>query len=319
MEHRFFSVIIPLYNKEEFVERGIHSVLAQSYPHFELIVVDDGSVDKGPERVKTINDSRIRLISQANAGVSVARNVGVQHAKYDHVVFLDADDTWNQDFLAEINRLITNFPDAGLYGTNITYRYMDRDDWSIDFSTLFGGNERGVIPDYYDFFAKLERSPFSNSSTCIPVSVFNKVGGYMAGVRLTEDSDIWCRIALRHPVAFSIIPLVTYYAETVNNTRKTMEYKEFQVTLTLKSFLQDQSVDEGKRKSIQKLIAFQQLSLVRRAFLNDTRAFALRMLFKKELVLHYPQYFILYPLLAVFPASWVVYVNKIIKNILTSR
>jgi len=99
MEIPTVSVIIPLYNKENYIERAIQSVLAQTYQIFEIIVVDDGSADGGPERVRNFNDPRIILIRQKNAGPGVARNVGLDKARGRYVAFLDADDEWMPTFL----------------------------------------------------------------------------------------------------------------------------------------------------------------------------------------------------------------------------
>ena len=99
-----FSVIMPLYNKGAYVEKAIHSVLEQTYPHYELIVVNDGSkdisVDVASELLKGIPNAR--LVNQENAGVAVARNNGVAQAKGDYICLLDADDWWDVSFLQEI-------------------------------------------------------------------------------------------------------------------------------------------------------------------------------------------------------------------------
>ena len=116
-----FSVVIPLYNKRRYVRDTLQSVLAQSYPRFEIIVVDDGSTDESVEIVKSINDNRIRVIEQRNSGVSVARNRGVWEAKERYVAFLDADDWWHPDYLQRMVRLIEECPKAGLYAA----RYAD--------------------------------------------------------------------------------------------------------------------------------------------------------------------------------------------------
>jgi len=79
----YFSIIIPLYNKEKHIQRAIKSVLAQTYQGFELIIVDDGSTDGSFEAASAIQDTRIRIIRQQNRGVSAARNRGVSEAKYD--------------------------------------------------------------------------------------------------------------------------------------------------------------------------------------------------------------------------------------------
>lgn len=88
------SVILPVYQGEDIIARAIHSVLAQTYPHFELIVVDDGSTDGTWEQLQGIDDARVKCLSQANQGVATARNCAFQHAKGDYIAFVDADDYW---------------------------------------------------------------------------------------------------------------------------------------------------------------------------------------------------------------------------------
>lgn len=86
------SVVIPLYNKEQFIGQTINSLQSQTFKEFEALFVDDGSTDRSPEIVKNIQDERIKLIQKPNGGPSSARNLGVEKAKYEWILYLDADD-----------------------------------------------------------------------------------------------------------------------------------------------------------------------------------------------------------------------------------
>lgn len=99
------SVIIPLYNKEKSIEQTVRSVLTQTFPNFELIIVDDGSTDNSVAIVQQMNDQRIRLISQKNLGPSAARNIGVRNANTEWILFLDADDELLPDALKHFSEL----------------------------------------------------------------------------------------------------------------------------------------------------------------------------------------------------------------------
>lgn len=86
------TIIIPLYNKERSIYATVASVLAQTFSEFELLIVNDGSTDRSVEEISRFHDDRIKIINQANKGVSAARNKGILEAKGDWIVFLDADD-----------------------------------------------------------------------------------------------------------------------------------------------------------------------------------------------------------------------------------
>jgi len=109
------SVIIPLYNKEKSIEQTVKSVLSQTYSEFELIIVNDGSTDKSVSIIRTIKDSRIRIVEQENKGPGAARNRGVQYAQADWIVFLDADDELLSDALAHFENIRNTFSTIDIF------------------------------------------------------------------------------------------------------------------------------------------------------------------------------------------------------------
>jgi teichuronic acid biosynthesis glycosyltransferase TuaG len=101
MQENLVSIITPMYNGERFIAETIQSVISQTYPYWEMLIVDDGSKDQGAEIVKeyTLKDSRIKLFHQPNAGSAAARNNGIRHAEGRYIALLDADDLWDPMFL----------------------------------------------------------------------------------------------------------------------------------------------------------------------------------------------------------------------------
>lgn len=104
------SVVIPLYNKERQIANTLHTVFAQTFTDYEIVIVDDGSTDRSAEIVAAMHDKRIRLIRQKNAGVSAARNRGISEARGEFIALLDADDEWKPDYLATQMHLAETYP-----------------------------------------------------------------------------------------------------------------------------------------------------------------------------------------------------------------
>lgn len=114
------SVIIPCYNREKYVSEAIDSVLAQSYPNIEIVVVDDGSTDNSVEVVKSYNE-RVNLVEQENKGSSAARNTGIQNSHGELLIFLDSDDYISSDLISEQIQAFYRWPDAGVFCANWAY------------------------------------------------------------------------------------------------------------------------------------------------------------------------------------------------------
>ena len=204
-----FSVIIPLYNKADTIKRAIDSVLSQTCPDFELIVVDDGSKDNGTEVVSAICDARIRLVRQANGGVSKARNRGIELAQAKHVTFLDADDEYLPDFLATLEHLIAKYPDAEIYGTGYYFETLDGKRNLPKINGLPEGFE-GIVENYFEIATK--SSPLLwTGAVCVKNSAIRQFGGFPVGVTSGEDLMTWAKLCAMGQFAYSHKSCAVYY------------------------------------------------------------------------------------------------------------
>ncbi|MDR1760265.1 MAG: glycosyltransferase family 2 protein [Fibrobacter sp.] len=210
-----FSVIIPLYNKEHYVSKSIESILAQTYPHFEVVVINDGSTDNSLAVAESVKDSRIRIITKENGGVSQARNMGIEKSRYDYICFLDADDTWCPDFLETIKTMIEEYPEAGIFATE--YSFIDRHDQIIRRNTqalkkiVYTGNyAKSLIFD--------EVKQLCTISLCVKREVFAKTDGFRIGVKIGEDADMWLRLSFQTTVVWKNESKAFYYFESENNS-----------------------------------------------------------------------------------------------------
>ncbi len=206
-----FSVIIPLYNKAPYVAKAIQSVLAQTFTDYELIIIDDGSKDDSfPIALKAIEGhGHCHLYRQKNAGVSMARNNGVELSQGEYLCFLDADDWWEPTFLEEMTKLIEEFPEAGIYGTSYTIVNETKHKTRVAPIGVEMGFEKGYI-NYCQVYAKTLGMPLTSISVAIPRPVFNEMKGFPKGIKLGEDFLLWVHIALRYKVAFLNKPLANY-------------------------------------------------------------------------------------------------------------
>jgi glycosyltransferase involved in cell wall biosynthesis len=223
-----FSVIIPLFNKGPFIARAIESVLHQTIQNFEIIVIDGQSYDDGPEIVKNFNDSRILFFVQSGKGVSNARNEGVNLAKNDFIAFLDADDEWMPNHLETIIELINKFPEAGIFSTTIIQQTTDGRIQQVDYKCIPTPPWQGLLPDYFKSGA-LGFSPVCTSVVVIPKKVFINIGGFPEGFWFGEDLDLFGKIALKYPVAFSWELGAIYHLDDINslsNRMPPLDYEE---------------------------------------------------------------------------------------------
>ena len=211
-----FSIVIPLYNKADYVVSTLKSVLKQTYTSFEIIIIDDASTDNSLKEVRKFEDTRIRIIEHGkNLGLSATRNTGVKAAENDYVAFLDADDCWHHSFLENIVLLIEKFPKQKIFATHYKENYNGT---MFTPKTKLPPSKKGTFMVVDDFFkVNLGRLILTQSCIVVDKHVFTTVGGYDEEVTFAEDIDFFIR-------CFSVFDLAYYNNEchtqntTVNNS-----------------------------------------------------------------------------------------------------
>jgi glycosyltransferase involved in cell wall biosynthesis len=209
----FFTVVIPLYNKENFIQKTLKSVLNQSFSDFEVLIIEDCSTDNSKSKVLEIQSKKIKLLQHTeNKGLSASRNTGIRQAKSEYIAFLDADDVWKTDYLETIFSLITKFPEACLFATNYEEIYPNSIK-VINNQELFD-QDAVLISDFFDY--NLGKPIYFPSSFTVKKEVFDSIGNYNEDITYAEDVDFNIRCNLKYKLAYSKKPLVNYTLHSEN-------------------------------------------------------------------------------------------------------
>lgn len=213
-ESNHVSVIIPCYNAEQSIVGTLLSVLLQNHQNFEVIVVDDGSTDDSVAAIEKImesasNGDKIKLIRQANQGVSVARNQGVLHSTGNYIAFLDADDLWHHEKLSTHLHYMNTHPQVGISFACV--QFMDSEGKLLQrTSSLPLGKQ-----DAAALFA--ENPTTTTSNLFVRRSVFNLVSGFDESMQFAEDQEFLIRVL--HETEYQVTgiePVLTYYRTSEN-------------------------------------------------------------------------------------------------------
>jgi len=233
------SVVIPVYNKEKYLENTIESVLSQNFKDFELILINDGSTDGSESIIKAIDDPRIKYFKQANSGVAIARNKGVAEASASLIAFLDADDIWLPEHLDEIYRLYTSFPEATFYATGYQIKYFNR-----TFNFVYPFKQESIqIKPYYKY--DKGQALFYVSNFAIKKDIFEKEKGFKTGID-GEDTEFYIRLGLKYPMAYSKKITLIHIDEAENSLFA--QYKIENKVKLLKYFEKQSKTDADLKK-----------------------------------------------------------------------
>lgn len=203
MKDIFFSIIIPLYNKEKSILDTVNSVLQQTYTNFELVIVNDGSTDKSADIITSFTDSRIKVIDKSNGGVSSARNLGLKNSIGKWVLFLDADDRLSIDALEVFAQLILSYNKCKVVVSNYWCENTNK-----TVAKSYGKRERVIKNTMKSLWLREYYSRPGN--TAIHKSVFEKTGGYDEQLSYNEDYEFSLRLLSYHSIVYTPKKLMCY-------------------------------------------------------------------------------------------------------------
>jgi glycosyltransferase involved in cell wall biosynthesis len=197
------SIIMASYNAEEFILQAVESILNQSYKHFELIIIDDGSTDNTSNIIEPFrNDSRIKYIFQKNAGQTIAKNRGISESSGNFIAFCDADDYWHPNKLDIQLAMFLENPKIGVVYSDI--QAVDQQGLNIKVGQLLDGKSGNILNDLlFDNFI-----PFG--SAMIRKQCLDEHGAFNEQYRMGIDWDLWLRISTSWEFGFTPQKLYFY-------------------------------------------------------------------------------------------------------------
>jgi glycosyltransferase involved in cell wall biosynthesis len=211
------SVIIPAYNAMRYLPETIDSLLGQTFEDFEAVIINDGSTDSLEAWFESVEDTRLRMISQVNQGQSKARNVGLECAQGEFIAFLDADDIWAPSKLEKQVSLLEASPEAG-----VVYTWVS----GIDSNGVLRGR---VIKNLAEGNVWKELTQHNilecGSTPLIRQTCFERVGVFDERLPPCEDLDLWLRIACYYDFLVVKEPLV-YYRQHASSSGKNWQIAE---------------------------------------------------------------------------------------------
>ncbi|MEZ4731867.1 MAG: glycosyltransferase [Caldilineaceae bacterium] len=191
MDNALISVVIPNYNHGQYLGDAIESVLAQTYHRYEIIVVDDGSTDDSRAVAARFGD-RVRYLYQANQGLSVARNTGINAAQGDYIALLDADDCYEAAFMTTMRQTLAANPQAA--GVYCGYRFVDQENRPLP------QVEKRLISADQLHAMLLQGNFWVPESALIHRRCYDMAGPFDEALRACEDWDMWLRITAQHTI-----------------------------------------------------------------------------------------------------------------------
>lgn len=235
------TVIIPTYNRAEFILRAIKSVQNQTIKVDEIIVVDDGSNDNTKEILKDLD---IKYIYQKNKGVSSARNMGIKNCNNDWIAFLDSDDTWHE---TKIEKQIIFHQQNKEIMLSHTNELWDRN------GKIINQKKHQEKPSGFCFLQNLAACKIGPSTVMIHADIFNQIGLFDENLTVCEDYDLWLRISKEFEIGYIDEKLITKYAGHENQLSfTTFAIDQYRIQ-ALEKHLESNHKDDVQKELIKKI------------------------------------------------------------------
>jgi len=244
------SVIVPTYNRKNIVSKAIDSVLSQTYSHYEIIVVDDGSTDQTKETLRPYLH-KIKYIYQENKGVSAARNTGINSSKGEWIAFLDSDDCWLPEKLQRQIEIVNNSKIAlGCVICNMEFNpHAGKISNSFQSACFTLGPPQGVCLNMASIL--LTRFIMFNQGALIRKSILDKIGGFNEQLKVLEDYDLALKLSFVCNFGYEATPLVIYQRDTKNSLSSNIDSIEeikqiINILEDLSIFIDNMGISEPK-------------------------------------------------------------------------
>lgn len=215
----YISVVLCTYNDERYIKSSVDSILNQTYPYFELIIVNDGSTDNTFTILKQIEDERIRIINKPNTGLADSLNEGVKAAKYQWIARMDGDDISLPNRLEVQIKLI----DSGASVIGGQFYVIDE---NSKYKSKMPSNNP-LSPLRSKLYVMLGWNPLAHPSALISKNALSMVGGYDPNFSASQDMDLWFRISKKHKIINTkeVVLLYRKHSNNISNGRKDIQIK----------------------------------------------------------------------------------------------
>lgn len=275
------SVVIPTFNRENFIKDCVTSVICQTWQPDEVIVVDDGSVDNTWETLKKFGFSDranaktpFRYIFQHNKGVSSARNIGIKASRYEYIALLDSDDLWKKDKLEKQM--------SGLKNESFNFRLSHTNEIWIRNGVRVNAHKKHAKSGGDIFLKCLKLCCISPSSSLIHRSIFDDFGYFDESLLACEDYDFWLRVCAYESVHYlneSLIIKLGGHNGQLSHAHWGMD--RFRIS-ALEKLLRDQKLSDFKRKETLKEVIYRLEILINGSLKRNKTLFAREMVSKKS-------------------------------------